>query len=185
MSDGPWRSLPMRPHWKQVAKQAERQAFSKNDIREVIAVALRKEAADIPLDSIRRAVVPNGQRVLIGPKLSGELDAIRRAHSGSKTTQALLDILNDRGINGSPRKELLQRALSDSLEECVEDHSRAIAEHYFRNCAVPKVDVEGRIETAIQDLNIQCLALQILESPESQKSANVVRRAGLDDGPEL
>ena len=32
MSDGPWKSLPMRPHWKQVAKRAETGAFSADEL---------------------------------------------------------------------------------------------------------------------------------------------------------
>ena len=84
MSDGPWKSLPMRQHWKRVAKQAENGAFSLEDLREVLEAALWKEAEELPLGTVCRAAVPNDQGVLFRPDLNGTFEALWRDHPGSK-----------------------------------------------------------------------------------------------------
>ena len=89
MSDGPWRSLPLRPHWKQVAKQAEIGASSLEEICGALEAALQKEAEALPLEAVRRVVVPGGQGVLFKPDLNGELEALQREHPGSKIVQTL------------------------------------------------------------------------------------------------
>src|ERR1700690_3372398 len=46
MSDGPHRSLPMRPWWKQVALRADKSAFSVPECADALAVALEREFAE-------------------------------------------------------------------------------------------------------------------------------------------
>lgn len=81
MSDGPWKSLRMRPHWKRVAKQAENGAFSPEEVSETLEAALLKEA--VPLEEVCRAVVPSGQGVLFKPDLDGEFGALWRDHTAN------------------------------------------------------------------------------------------------------
>src|SRR5688572_3974216 len=46
MSDGPHRSLPMRPWWKQVALRADKSAFDVPECAEALTVALEREFAE-------------------------------------------------------------------------------------------------------------------------------------------
>ena len=50
MSDGPHRSLPMRPAWKKLAERADKAAFSAEEVRDALPAALaedwRKEIPD-------------------------------------------------------------------------------------------------------------------------------------------
>ena len=118
MSDGPWKSLPMRPHWKQVAKQAENGAFSPEELSGALEAALLKEAEELPLEAVCRAVVPSDQGVLFRPDLDGEFEALRRERPGSKAVQRFLTCLRDQEASGSSGREMVESAAADTLDEC-------------------------------------------------------------------
>ena len=117
MSDGPWKSLPMRPHWKQVAKQAENEAFSLEELSKALFVALLKEAEELPLDAVWRAVMPNDQGDLFGPDLDRKIKALERDHAGSKLVQKLLNCLRYQKAMGSSGREMAVSAVADTLDE--------------------------------------------------------------------
>ena len=185
MSDGPWKSLPMRPHWKQVAKQAERDAFTPAELAETLEAALWKEAEELPLASVRRAVVPEAQGVLFRPDLTAELEAVRRDHPGSKVVQTLLTCVGDAEGSDAPAHEVLESAVVDTLDECARDHSRAIAEHFFRKSS-SKIPIHERLESARRRCKLQALAAETLAMSDSFAAfARPAKRSGLDEGPLL
>ncbi len=186
MSDGPWKSLPMRPHWKQVAKQAENGAFAPEELSGALEAALLKEAQELPLEEIRRAVVPSDQGVLFKPDLEGELEELRRDHPGSKVVQTLLACLRDQEANGLSGREMVESAVADTLDECARDNSRSIQEHYYRSSQSPKIPVDRRIASAHRLCNFQDLASRIVVPSDSlAASPSPAKRSGLDDGPRL
>ena len=185
MSDGPWKSLPMRPHWRRVAKQAENGAFSTEELSGALDAALLKEAEELPLEAICRAVMPSDQGVLFRPDQDGEFEALRRDHSGSKVVQTLLTCLRDQETNGSSGREMVESAVADTLDECARDNSRAIQEHYYRNSRSPKVPVDRRIASAHRLCDFQDLASRIVAPSGSPSSSSPAKRSGLDDGPPL
>lgn len=186
MSDGPWKSLPMRQHWKQVAEQAENGAFSLEDPCEVLEAALCKEAEELPLGMVCRAAVPNDQGVLFRPELNGIIEALQRDHPGSKVVQRFLTCLRDEEASGSSGCEMVKSAVADTLDECARDHSRAIQEHYYRKSRSPEVPVDRRLASARGLCDFQRLASRMVAQPGSSvSSSSPARRSGLDDGPQL
>ena len=186
MSDGPWKSLPMRRHWKQVAKQTENGAFSPEERAEILDAALWKEAEELPLAAVFRAVVPNEQGVLFRPDRTGDLEALRRDHPGSKVVQTLLTCVLDEGAGGSSGHEVLESALADTLDECARDNSRAIEEHFYRKRPSSEVPIHRRLESAQRRCDFQALASKMLASSSSSASSpSPAKRSGLDDGPLL
>ena len=186
MSDGPWKSLPLRRHWKQVAKQAENGAFSPRELSETLEVALWKDTKELPLDEVFRALVPDEQGVLFRPDSTGELEALRRDHPGSKGAQTFLTYLLDGEASGSSGHEMLESALADTLDECARDNSRAIEEHFYRRSGAPNVPVRRRLESAQRLCDFHALASQMLaHSNSSGSSPSPSRQSGLDDGPLL
>ncbi len=186
MSDGPWKSLPMRPHWKQVAKQAENEAFSIEELSGTLEVALSKEAEELPLDAVCRAVLPSDQGVLFRPDLDGEFEALLRDHPGLKGVQTLVTYLRNQEAHGSSGREMVESAVADTLEECALDHSRAIQEHYHRkrpSSTVP-VNVNRRLDDARSRCDFPGLASRLVApSGSSASSPGPAKRSGLDDGP--
>ena len=186
MSDGPWKSLPMRPHWKQVAKQAENGAFSPEELSGAVEVALLKDAEELPLEQVWRALVPSDQGVLFSPDLDEEFEALRRDHPGSKLVQTLLTCLRDQEASGSSGREMVESAVADTLDEYARDNSRAIQEHYYRKSRSPTVPVQRRLASALRFCDFQDLVSRVVApSGSSASSSSPAKRSGLDDGPLL
>ena len=87
MSDGPWKSLPLPPHWKRVAEQAENGSFSPDEVSRAMDAALSKDARELPLERVRRAL---SSGVLFGLGPDEKFESIRQDYPGSKLLQALL-----------------------------------------------------------------------------------------------
>ena len=186
MSDGPWKSLPMRPHWKQVAKQAENGAFSPEELSGAVEVALLKHAEELPLEQVWRALVPSDQGVLFRSDLDEEFEALRRDHPGSKLVQTLFTCLRDQGASGSSGREMVESAVADTLDECACDHARAIQEHYYRKCRSPTVPVDRRLAAAHRLCDFQGLASRMVApSGSSAPPPGPAKRSGIDEGPLL
>lgn len=185
MSDGPWKSLPLRPHWKRVAKHAENGAFSPEELCGTMGAALSKDAEELPLDEVR-ALVPGNQGVLFRPDLEGEFEALQRDHPGSKLVQTFLTCLRDREASGLSGREMLESALADTLDEHARDHSRAIQEHYHRKTRSRTVPVQRRLASALRLCDFRDLASRIV-SPSGfpASSSSPAKRSGLDEGPLL
>ena len=186
MSDGPWKSLPMRRHWKQVAKQAETGAFSADELSGAMEVALRKEGKELPIEAVRRAVGSDDQRVLFIPDLSGQLETLWADQPGSKLVETFFTCLLDAEARGLSGREMMKRAAANTFDEYTRDQSRAIEEHYYRSSRVPKVPVNSRLATARRLCDFDSLAARMVEpSGSSPSPPSPVKRSGLDEGPLL
>lgn len=186
MSDGPWKSLPMRRHWKQVAKQAENRAFSREELSGALEAALLKEARELPLEAVCRAVVPSDQGILFLPDLNGEFEALRRDHPGSKVVQTFFTCLRDQDSKGESGRDMVESAAVDTLDECARDHARAIQEHYYRKSRSPTVPVDRRLTDARRLCDFQGLASRMVSTAgSSTPSPGPAKLSGVDDGPLL
>lgn len=56
MSDGPYKSLKMRPGWKQLAKRADEKAFASEEVRDALPTALEQDWRAEVADSLCRQV---------------------------------------------------------------------------------------------------------------------------------
>lgn len=176
----------MRRHWKQVAKQAEKRAFSAEELSGALEAALQEEAKTLPVEAVCRAAAPNGQGVLFTPDLSVELEALRREQPGSKAVQTFVTCLLDEESSGSSGSEMVEAAVAETLDECARDHSRAIQEHYYRKSRSPTVDVGHRLASAHGLCDFHGLASRMVApTGSSASSPSPAKRSGLDDGPQL
>ena len=186
MSDGPWKSLPMRPHWKQVARRAETGAFSQDELSDAFQAALLKDAEDLPVEAVCRAVIPEDQGVLFRPDLNRLFEDLRRDHPGSKPVDTLVASLRDPESVESSATEMVISAVADTLHEVARDHSRAVAEHYYRKNGSSTVPVDRRLTAALGMCDFRNLASRVIAGPDSSgASSGPSKRAGLDDGPLL
>ena len=115
MSDGPHRSLPMRPGWKKVAEFADNEAFAAEDVCEAVVEAVekdwRKDVSPGFLASIRD--------VLSGTTLFSEdtirsLEDLRQTTSGSVLGNTLLDHLTCAVSEGKSGDAALQEAMTNT-----------------------------------------------------------------------
>lgn len=186
MSDGPWKSLPMRPHWKQVARRAESGASSQDELFDAFQAALLKDAEELPVEAVRRAVGPEDQGALFPPDLSTLLDALGRDHPGSKPVDTLVTSIRDPDSVKSSPTEMVVSAVADTLVEIARDHTRAVAEHYHRKSRSSKVPIDRRLTTVLGMCDFRELASRVVaQSGTSGSSPGPAKRSGLDDGPLL
>ncbi|MCY4572758.1 MAG: hypothetical protein OXF01_08135 [Gemmatimonadetes bacterium] len=186
MSDGPWKSLPMRRHWKQVAKQAETGAFSADELSGAMEAAVREDGKELPIEALRRAVGSDDQRVLFIPDLSGQLETLRADQPGSKFVETFFTCLLDAQARGLSGREMMKRAAANAFDEYTRDQSRSVEEHYYRSSRDPKVPVNDRLAAARRLCDFDSLAARMVApSGSSPSPPSTVKRAGLDEGPLL
>lgn len=183
MSDGPWKSLPLGSHWKQVARRLETDAFTLAERREALESALSKEAEGLSLKAILR-VVPNGQGHLFG--LSEAIEALRQDHPGSKNLQTFLTYVCTAETGTASGCGVVESALADTLNECLLENSRSMEEHYIRKKQATWGPVEARLKAVREAIDIRGLASRIVaDSGSSARVRNTLKRSGLDEGPQL
>ena len=186
MSDGPHRSLPMRPGWKKVAEYADNKNFARDQVRDAVEAAVEKDWRK----DVSRALVSSIREVLGGTTLFSEdtlrsVEDLRQTVSGSAMGNALLDHLAcaiDGGMTGDA-------ALRDAVVNTSVDQSarcaRSVEEHYLRKSTVENSqDVRQRIEEAIQRADFNSLADRIVE-PVSRHVPTVEKKDGVDDGVQI
>lgn len=186
MSDGPWKSLPLRSHWKQVAKRLENDAFTLEERRDHLKATPGKEAGELPLEAVFRTVMPNGQGHLFGPNLTEVIETLRRDHPGSQNAQTFLTCLSDQEGSPASGRDIVESAVADTLEDCLLAHSRSIEEHYLRRNPVLWERVEPLLDAARQAIDIRGLASRIVaDSGSSARAHHPPKCSGLDEGPQL
>ena len=83
MSDGPHRSLPMRPGWKKVAEYADNEASARDEVRDAVESAVEKDWRK----DISRTLISSIHDVLGGTTLFSEdtlhsIEDLRQTVSG-------------------------------------------------------------------------------------------------------
>ncbi len=183
MSDGPWKSLPLGPHWKRVAKRLETDVFTLAERREALESTLEKEAEVLPLKAVLR-MVPNGQGHLFG--LSETIEVLRPDHPGSKIVQTFLTYMSATETDAASGRGLVESAVADALNECLLENSRSIEEHYIRKKQATWGPVEARFSAVREAIDIRGLASRIVaDSGSSVRTRHPPKRSGLDEGPQL
>lgn len=190
MSDGPYRSLEMRPCWKKVAQFADEAAFASDDISGPTTAALREEWNSHITDELSigiRGILGDKQTLLFqNQSAPDQIEALRPLTIGHGLSQVLLDCAYRQASNGSSGTDAVIRAVVQALAIWGSRIARQIEEHYFRKSTMQRAN---RVRTKIeQGINDSCNAqfartlLKIGDSPSPRKSA---RKTGLDDGVPL
>jgi hypothetical protein len=187
MSDGPHRSLPMRPGWRRVAESADNQAFESDEIRDAIAPALeqdcRGEMTPEFISSFKK-VCTNQAASLFKDGLGPSLEALRK-EAGSGMGRTVLDYAIKEASNGSDAGELPQRALKEALVGRAARGARQVEEHYCRKSTTPRANrVRERIEHGIGKTDIDGVVRRVLD-PKAKPVTQAPQRRGLDEGVKL
>jgi superfamily II RNA helicase len=180
MSDGPHRSLPMRPGWKRVAERAYNRNFDPNQITEAVLSALAKdcrmELSDTFLSSLRGIY-----DTLLKDNLSSQLEALRGV-AGPGLGRSVLDHAIHQSAAGATAtaEQALASALVDRNSRC----ARQVDELYRRALKNRStIDMRARIEQA--GGGIAGLARQVLKMEPKTTRRTPPKHQDLDDGVAL
>ena len=185
MSDGPHRSLPMRRHWKELAKRLENSSYTPEEIDEAWLSALKKDFREVPLSETRAILVGNGQGSLFKENRAAQIDSVRQSCRGSVVGDTLIDCVIETDANGLTGNSALHHALTNALEAHVRTHHRQIEEHYYRKSPAKYPQVRERLHEAYTRFSRDTFASELMSNPQSNSSHLLPKRAGIDEGPQL
>ncbi len=185
MSDGPHRSLNMRPHWKIAAQWAANLAHTPDDVCAALAHALKKDILEAPIAAVRD-IMNSG--VLFPGMRAEQLEALRACHPRSAATNSLIDCAIDTVASGTISEAGTVVAVAAALEDMVRAPVRGIDEHFQREAgARASRNVRTRLEEAMGKLDSFGIARELLSPahPPSRRSIELPRHTGIDEGPRL
>jgi hypothetical protein len=190
MSDGPHRSLKMRPAWKTVAAFADKRAFTPEQVRDAVVSAFaadwRMDVADNVAGAICEVLGGEQDSLFRDQKLM-QLEALQPMTAGRELAQVLLDCAIHRvaGRDANAGDAAVEAAV-DALQIWGARHGRHIEEHYCRESSEWRADkVRGRIENGIGGAPFAGLARQLLKLEARTLSRTPQKQTGLDDGVPL
>lgn len=190
MSDGPHRSLPMRPQWKTVAERASKDAWSIAEVSEAMFHALECDLAEIPVRLLRRILGAGGAASLfsVNPDaLTAELDRARTECRGSAIGNAAIDGMIQAVRDGHAGDAACEHGFSYALDRTCMDYSRSIEEHYRRQAGSWSAHHMRERLAAVRSASDFTVLARRCAAPETKapRSAPVERRTALDDGPAI
>ena len=181
MSDGPHRSLPMRPGWKRVAERAYNRNFDPAQIAEAVVPALAKDCR-IELSELFLADFRGVYDTLLKDDLPNQLEGLRHV-AGAGLGRTVLDYAIQQasdGATGATAEQALASALLDRNARC----ARQVDEFYRRALKNRSaIDMRARIEQAAS--GIEGLARQVLKIEPTTTRRAPPKHQDLDDGVPL
>lgn len=189
MSDGPYKTLPMRPKWKAVAKRAYNAAFTLEQISESIGPALgsdwRNEVAAPLVNALQRVLIGDDQGVLFPGQMVADVQALR-AQCASTMDTSLVDAALGALADGFAGQAAMEQAVEGALESRVLSDFRQIEEHVLREGPKGRAaGVRARLEAALPGTPLTALAREILNGHRGPTLQAPTKRDSLDDGVSL
>lgn len=185
MSDGPHRSLNMRPHWKTAAQWAANLAHTADEVCAALAYALKKDILGAPIAAVRDIM---NSDTLFPDMCIEQLEILRSRHPRSAAANTLIDCAIEAAAGGVTGDAGTASAVSGAMEDIARAQGRGIDEHYQREAgAQASRTVRTRLDEALVKLDCNGIASEILTSahPPSRREVELPRQTGIDKGPPL
>ncbi len=188
MSDGPHRSLPMKPKWRSVAERAYNRAFGLDEISTAMMPALVKDCHDemTPrfIDGLR-GLCERQETLLIKDDMQVQLEALRQeagAGMGRRVLDNVARLSQQEEVNVMTAVKAIERAVAERMARS----NRQIEEHTLRKSTVSRAnDVRTRLEQATAQTPVTGVARQVLKLANNRPARSSAKRAGLEEGPSL
>ena len=184
MSDGPHKSLPMKPRWKRVADRAFKAAFSVDQVGEAVEGALREDwRAEVPPEfrkALAKAVLDDG--ALFADQALRDVDHLR-GECASPLQAAAIDEVRaalEMGLRGSAA---IEAGVAGALAQRALRAARQIEEHILREVGRSVPGLRSRLESAIEESQVRDLTRAVLSG--SRRQVRLPKREGLEEGPRL
>jgi len=189
MSDGPHRSLPMRPGWKRTAERADTASFESADITAAACRALeqdwRQEMSESCLRRLAEICVDQQQLSLLGDARIAELAAQRRALDGlGSLGGVVVDCLQEALAGGKSGAEALHEAAGNALNDRLQRNARQIEEHYLRYSKIRGLNMRQRLSETLGQVSIGDVLNRVLRVGD-RAARRSDKQQGLDDGVTL
>lgn len=189
MSDGPYKSLPMKPRWKRAAKCAYKEAYSSDEVVESVTRAShadwRSEVRPSFVSSVISIVDAVGQRSLFADQTLSDLNGLQRACASPMESSFVLNAM-DAVRSGQSGAAAVQRAAEGALSDRLLSSYRQVEEHVRRDDGVQNARiVRSRFEAAHQQVDFHGLARALLRTGDPLPRQNRFSHADLEAGVPL
>lgn len=189
MSDGPYKSLPMKPRWRHAAKCAYKEAFTQEEIVESVTRAShadwRAEVRQTLVASVAAVVAPMGQQALFGDQIISDLAALRRGCASPLEASFVRNAI-DAVATGHSGSDAVQFAAEEALSDRLLCNYRQVEEHVRRDDSIRNSEyVRNRFEAAHGQIDLSGLARAALRTGEPLVRLTRVQVTDLDAGVPL
>jgi hypothetical protein len=185
MSDGPHKSLPMKPKWRSVCERAYNRSFGIDEISTAMLPALatdcRDEMSPRFLEGLRGLCEHDETHLFMN--LSEQVQDLHR-EAGSGMGRRVLEHFERLAVNERITVDTAVKAIECAGAERLAKSNRQIEEHTLRKVTVSRAkDVRSRLEQAIATTSLTSLARQVLNLDDIGTARSLAKRDGLDEGP--
>ena len=193
MSDGPYKSLPMRKAWRDVAERAHKAAFTLEERADAMCVALHgdfmRDVGKDALKAIGAILLDSEQGNLLANQAGAELEAIRNNYRST----GFLDSVIEHTQVTLHQGETGETALTEGLNRAVIDHAhannRAVEEHYYRDTPTAKgaekaVSVRKNLDATLQTERVRVFGAEVVQLMRGETVPTKLQKdSNLDAGP--
>ncbi|MBY3512663.1 hypothetical protein HFN76_10465 [Rhizobium laguerreae] len=193
MSDGPHKSLPLRPKYKRMAERAYKPAFSIADVCEAAEAALMRDAVIELKEAVGqlRAIVDGTDLFSRQPQLQNRrLQEKRDASAGHPLAASVIECTQMAIRDGLEGQRALEVGIATALSERLTANGRTSEEHYLaergqRACSV----IRNRMSEVNAAMDASGAFARMARSIVGDSNVSVIRapavRDGLDEGVSL
>ena len=193
MSDGPYRSLPMRKAWRDVAERAHKDAFTLEERADGMCVALhddlKRDVGKDALNAIGAVLLDSEQGNLLMGHPEAELEAVR---SDFRPTGFLDSIIEHTQVvlrQGMKGEAALIEGLNRAAIEQARANNRAVEEHYHRDTPTAKgaekaVSVRQNLDATLRTERVCGFGAEAVQLMHGETvSTKLQKDKDLDAGP--
>ena len=189
MSDGPYKSLPMKPSWRRAARCAYNQSYSIDEIVEGVTRAShadwRAEMRPSLIASLNEVLAPSGQQALFADQTLSDLDSLHRTCSSPMESSFVSNAI-DAVRTGKIGVEAVQIAAEDAVSDRLLRTYRLVEEHVRRDDNSRNANVvRTRLEAAHQNIDLSGLAQTLLKTGTPLSPRRRAASTDLDAGVSL
>jgi hypothetical protein len=183
MSDGPHKSLPMKPKWRSVAERAYNCTFAVDEISAAMLPALARDCHDEMSPrfvEVLRGLCEQQETLLFN--LSDRVEGLR-PEAGTGIGRRVLEHFERFAAKESVTVNTAVKAIECAGAERLAKSNRQIEEHTLRKVNVSRAnDVRSRLEQATATTTLTSLARQVLKLDDVGAARSSGKRDGLEEG---
>lgn len=189
MSDGPHRTLAMRPGWKRFSERADKASYAPAEVAAAVCPALASDwKSEVPEDIVRRVraiVGADAGGFLFSDQADRDLDSLRGT-AASPLAGLYIDCVRQALTENYRGEDACIAGAEAALNERAACGIRQVEEHYRRNVNAARTDnVRSRLDAATSGAPIRDLARELLTTRLGPVGLRPAKRAGIEEGPQL
>jgi len=189
MSDGPHKTLQMRPGWRRFAKFADNVACTLDEVASAAGPALGQDWHNEVPESVAACiceVLGDGQQTLFNDQKLHQLQALKPRTAGREFGELFVECATQIAMSGDSGPDAVVDAAANALSIWAARHARHVEEHYLRESNARRaLNVRSRLESAFGSISYAGLARQLLKMDAAPAPRSVPKMTGLDEGVRL